>query len=57
MTTLIQHFGRNQYFKRRRGDILLSLEEQDIIKYVLERVGADSSMDFDQYVEETRWVP
>lgn len=57
MTTLIQHFGRNQYFKRRRGDILLSPEEQDIIKYVLEQVGANSSMDFDQYVEETRWVP
>lgn len=57
MTTLILHFGRNQYFKRRRGDILLSLGEQDIIRNVLERVGADSSMDFDQYVEETRWVP
>ena len=23
MTSLILHFGRNQYFKRRRGDILL----------------------------------
>ena len=36
---------------------MLSPEEQDIIKYVLEQVGANCSMDFDQYVEETRWVP
>jgi hypothetical protein len=27
MTLLICHFGRNQYFKRRRGDILLPPDE------------------------------
>ena len=31
MTTLILHFGRNQYFKRRRGDILLPPEEQEYL--------------------------
>ena len=27
MTTLVLHFGRNQYFKRRRGAVLLPHEE------------------------------
>lgn len=57
MNTLILHFGRNQYFKRRRGDLWLPPKEQAIIRTVLQKVGADSSMDFDQYKEETYWVP
>lgn len=55
MTTLILHFGRNQYFKRRRGDILFTPEEQEVVRIVLERVGADPSMDFDSYVEDFQW--
>ncbi len=55
MTTLILHFGRNQYFKRRRGDILLSPEDQEAVRTVLRRVGADPSMDFDGYVEDLQW--
>ena len=51
MTTLCFHFGRNQYFKRRRGAVLLPHEEQEVIKFVLQKVGADSSMDFDKYEE------
>ena len=49
MATLCLHFGRNQYFKRRRGDILLPPEEQEVIRLMLEKVGVDSKMDFDQY--------
>ena len=55
MTTLCLHFGRNQYFKRRRGDIPLSPEEQEVIKLMLEKVGADSKMDFDKYEERINW--
>lgn len=55
MTTLILHFGRNQYFKRRRGDILLPPEEQEVIRLMLEKVGADSKMDFDNYEEHINW--
>ena len=55
MTTLILNFGRNQYFKRRRGDILLPPEEQEVIKLMLEKVGADSKMDFDKYEEHINW--
>ena len=56
MTTLVLHFGRNQYFKRRRGDILLPPEEQEVIRLMLEKVGADSKMDFDKYEEHINWV-
>ena len=55
MTTLILHFGRNQYFKRRRGDILLPPEEQEVIRQMLEKVGADSKMEFDNYEEHINW--
>ena len=55
MTTLILHFGRNPYFKRRRGDILLPPEEQEVIRVMLEKVGADSKMDFDKYEEHINW--
>ena len=55
MTTLVLHFGRNQYFKRRRGDILLPPEEQEVIRLMLEKVGADSKMDFDKYEEHINW--
>lgn len=55
MTTLILHFGRNQYFKRRRGDILISPEEQEVIRQMLEKVGADSKMEFDNYEEHINW--
>jgi len=57
MTILICHFGRNQYFKRRRGDILISPEEQQAIKIALEKAGVSNPMDFDQYVETINWVP
>ena len=55
MTLLICHFGRNQYFKRRRGDILLPPEEQEVIRLMLEKVGADSKMEFDNYEEHINW--
>lgn len=55
MTTLCFHFGRNQYFKLRRGDILLPSEEQEVIRQMLEKVGADSKMEFDNYEEHINW--
>ena len=55
MTTLVLHFGRNQYYKHRRGAILISPEEQEVIRRVLEKVGADQKMDFDNYEEQINW--
>ena len=55
MTTLCFHFGRNQYFKRRRGDIHISPEEQEVIRQMLEKVGADSKIEFYNYEEHINW--
>ena len=55
MITHILHFGRDPYFKRRRGDILLPPEEQEVIRLMLEKVGADFKMDFDKYEEHINW--
>lgn len=57
MTLLICHFGRNQYFKRRRGDIVLPPEEQEVIRYTLEKVGVTKPMEFDDYIEAINWIP
>lgn len=57
MTILIAHYGRNQYFSRRRGDIVLSPEEQELIRSILVRVGVDHPMEFDQYIEAINWIP
>lgn len=55
MTTLCFHFGRNQYFKLRRGDILFPPKEQEVIRQMLEKVGADFKMEFDNYEEHINW--
>lgn len=57
MNRLILHFGRNAYFMRRRGDILLPPNEQEVIKKALKRSGITQEMKFDQYVECINWEP
>lgn len=56
MTNLVLYFGRNQYYKRRRGAILIPPEEQKVIRLMLENVGADPKMDFDKYEEYINWT-
>ena len=55
MGLLVLHFGRNQYFKRRRGDIPLSPAEQEIIKIALKKSGVTQPLEFDSYVESINW--
>lgn len=57
MNILICHFGRNPYFMRRRGDILIPPKEQEIIKRALKSSGITQPMEFDQYVEGINWEP
>ena len=57
MNLLGLHFGRNQYFKRRRGDLLLPPKEQEIIQIALEKSGVTRKMEFDSYVESINWRP
>ena len=57
MTLLICHFGRNPYSKRRRGDIALPPEEQEVVKIALEKAGVTKLMEFDEYLETINWIP
>ena len=57
MTMLINHFGRNPYFMRRRGETLLPPKEQEIIRRALKKSGVTQSMEFDQYVEDINCEP
>lgn len=55
MTRLILHFGRNAYYQRRRGDILLPPNEQEIIMAALKKSGTILQMEFDEYIEAINW--
>ena len=57
MTMLICHFGRNQYFKRRRVDIVLPPEEQEVIQIALEKAGVTQPMEFDEDIDAINWIP
>lgn len=49
---LMMHFGRNAFFVRRRGEMLMSPSEQEIVRKALNECGAKANMDFDDYVEK-----
>ena len=55
MMTLKGVFGRNYYFKRRRGEKLLPPKEQKIILSVLRKVGVTEDLKFDQYEDHINW--
>ena len=57
MSLLILHFGRSQYFKRRRGDIALPPEEQEAIQIALKKAGVTQKMEFDEYIDAINWTP
>ena len=57
MLLLILHFGRSQYFKRRRGEIALPPEEQEAIQIALEKAGVTQKMEFDEYIDAINWTP
>lgn len=52
---LIAVFGRNPYYERRRGDTALPTAEQRLIIDALKKVGANSKMEFDSYVDAINW--
>lgn len=52
---LVMHFGRNQYFERRRGVMALPPEEQELILQTLKNVGVTEKMEFDHYEDAVYW--
>lgn len=55
MSTLTWQLGRNKYFKYRKGAVLLTPEEQSMIRRALEQCGANPNMEFDEYIEAIHW--
>ena len=55
MSILIWKLGRNKYFKYRKGTVLLTAEEQYMIRCALEQCGANPNLEFDEYVEAIHW--
>ena len=49
------HFGRTQYYRRRRGETAIGTEEQELILDVLKQVGVTEKMQFDRYEEAYDW--
>ena len=56
MDMLILHFGRNQYFMRRSGKVVLPPDEQEVVLNALKKCGIESHFDFDEYIESIHWV-
>ena len=52
---LQQHYGRTQYFRARRGIILISPADQNYIQRVFRHFGVDEEPVFDSYVDEYNW--
>lgn len=55
MRECIRRFGRNEYFKRRRGETPMPLAEQSFVRDVLRRVGVPADLEFDAYEERVNW--
>lgn len=55
MFLLIQRFGRNAYFERRRGDTALSPTEQEMVMDALRTVGVTEPLSFQSSEKTVNW--
>ena len=55
MSICINHWSRNPYFERRRGERSLPPDEQVFILNALKTVGVTEDMKFDSYEENINW--
>ncbi len=54
-SSLLSLFGRRTYFRVRKGERLLSPDEQQKVLYILKRHGVSEPPEFDAYIEEYDW--
>lgn len=52
---LTERFGHTLFYERRRGDIPLTPEEQELIRQALQQVGVTEKLEFDRYEENLNW--
>ncbi|MBR6141851.1 MAG: hypothetical protein IKQ37_08855 [Bacteroidaceae bacterium] len=55
MWTLIEKFGRNAYYERRNGTLILSPKEQETILAALREAGVTENLPFDRYEEQVNY--
>ena len=55
MHILIDKFGRDPYFKRRRGDIAITPKDQQTILDALKKAKVSKELRFDAYEELVNW--
>ena len=52
---LMSHFGRRTYYRVRKGERLLSNDEQQYIQNVFKQYGDGNMIQFDAYEEDFNW--
>ena len=55
MGTLIEAFGRSDYFERRSGRLSLSPKEQETVRAALRKAGITEDLPFDHYKEQINY--
>ncbi len=55
VTALSLHFSERSYYRIRKGERLLSPNEQKAVRQIITRLGFTEEWDFDTYVEDYLW--
>lgn len=55
VTALSQHFSERSYYRIRKGERLLSPNEQKAVRQIISQLGFTGEWDFDAYIEDYLW--
>lgn len=55
VSSLMSYFSERTYYRIRKGDRLLSPEEQKAVRSIIDRLGYTEPWEFDAYVEDYLW--
>lgn len=55
IASLISYFGQRTYYRNRKGERLLTPDEQQAVLNIIKRHGASTSQEFDLYEEDYMW--
>lgn len=55
ISSLIACFGQRTYYRIRKGERLLTPDEQQTVRNIIKRYGTSASLEFDDYEEDFMW--
>lgn len=55
VSALMSYFSERTYYRIRKGDRLLSPDEQKVVRRIITRLGYTEPWEFDDYVEDYLW--